>query len=104
MLYQIYHGEILKDREKDWNSQKDGDPYSLLSNNEKSIKKIDWITFIGYANKNFRDPKNIDWGSFAWKCNKQELEKLVEDTNCIVEGIEELENNKDYGVVFIEEV
>ena len=78
MLSSIYYGEIQSDKLTSWNENKD--PYNILVE------------------------KQVDWGSYAYQCTKEQLEKLMEQTGCEIEKINELATEKIYGIVFVEEV
>ena len=48
--------------------------------------------------------KQVDWGSYAYQCTKEQLEKLMEQTGCEIDKMNELASEKIYGIVFVEEV
>ena len=43
-------------------------------------------------------------GSYAYQCTKEQLEKLMEQTGCEIDKMNELTSEKIYGIVFVEEV
>ena len=51
----------------------------------------------------FTDEVQADWGSFAYKCTKEQLRMLMQKTNCEIEKIDQLNPDQIYGIVFIEE-
>lgn len=51
----------------------------------------------------FTDQVQVDWGSFAYKCTKKQLQKLIEEKQCVISKIKQLDPDKTYGIVFIEE-
>ena len=46
----------------------------------------------------------MDWGSYAYQYTKEQLEKLMEQTGCEIDKMNELTSEKIYGIVFVEEV
>ena len=95
MLSSIYYGEIQSDKLVSWNENKD--PYNILVENNRVYKLGGW-EFLDIANKLFDNEKQVDWGSYAYQCTKEQLAKLMEQT------INELASEKIYGIVFGEEV
>ena len=59
--------------------------------------------FLFIADELFTDCVQVDWGSFAYKCTKEQLIELTRKTKCAISGIELLKPEKIYGIVFIEE-
>ena len=43
-------------------------------------------------------------GKLAYQCTKEQLEKLMEQTGCEIDKMNELASEKIYGIVFVEEV
>ena len=39
----------------------------------------------------------MDWGSYAYQCTKEQLEKLMEQTGCEIDKMNELASEKIYG-------
>jgi ATP-dependent DNA helicase RecG len=39
----------------------------------------------------------VDWGSYAYQCTKEQLEKLMEQTGCEIDKMNELASEKIYG-------
>ena len=101
MLSSIYYGEIQSDKLVSWNENKD--PYNILVENNRVYKLGGW-EFLDIANKLFDNEKQVDWGSFAYRCTKEQLAKLMEQTGCEIDKINELASEKIYGIVFVEEV
>lgn len=63
------------------------------------------FTALWDCQKYLRDKIQIDWGSWAFKADRKELEDLFKRRNWGFGLLEKrLENGKDYAVVFIEEV
>ena len=69
----------------------------------KSIRMRQCLQFLDIANKLFDNEKQVDWGSYAYQCTKEQLEKLMEQTGCEIDKINELASEKIYGIVFVEE-
>ena len=97
MLSSIYYGEIQSDKLVSWNENKD--PYNILVENNRVYKLGGW-EFLDIANKLFDNEKQVDWGSYAYQCTKEQLEKLMEQTGCEIDKINELASEKIYGIVF----
>ena len=100
MLSSIYYGEIQSDKLVSWNENKD--PYNILVENNR-VYKLGGQEFLDIANKLFDNEKQVDWGSYAYQCTKEQLEKLMEQTGCEIDKINELASEKIYGIVFVEE-
>ena len=101
MLSSIYYGEIQSDKLVSWNENKD--LYNILVENNRVYKLGGW-EFLDIANKLFDNEKQVDWGSYAYQCTKEQLEKLMEQTGCEIDKMNELASEKIYGIVFVEEV
>ena len=85
--------------------------YEYYENERKSkdvennrVYKLGGWEFLGIANKLFDNEKQVDWGSYAYQCTKEQLEKLMEQTGCEIDKMNELASEKIYGIVFVEEV
>ena len=94
MLSSIYYGEIQSDKLVSWNENKD--PYNILVENNRVYKLGGW-EFLDIANKLFDNGKQVDWGSYAYQCTKEQLEKLMEQTGCEIDKMNELASEKIYG-------
>ena len=92
----IYYGEIQSDKLVSWNENKD--PYNILVENNR-VYKLGGGEFLDIANKLFDNEKQVDWGSYAYQCTKGQLEKLMEQTGCEIDKINELASEKIYGMV-----
>ena len=68
------------------------------------IYKLGGWEFLDIANKLFDNEKQVDWGNYAYQCTKEQLAKLMEQTGCEIDKINELVSEKIYGIVFVEEV
>ena len=77
--------------------------YEEVKENLEPYKLGGW-EFLDIANKLFDNEKQVDWGSYAYQCTKEQLAKLMEQTGCEIDKINELASEKIYGIVFVEEV
>ena len=98
MDYYLYAGVIKQQSLETWSDNQD--PFEILEN-RKAITNIDWITFLSDASKLFSEKVQLDWGSYAYKANKDQLRHLVERYNAKIPGLEALPD-ENLGVVFIE--
>ena len=99
-FYKIYVGEISQERKEDW-FRKDDNPYAVCAGDE--LVKLychggQWRIADGFL----RDHVDVDWGSIAWKGNKEEIKAFFENCKLDLSGLCALENGRDYAVVFIE--
>ena len=85
--------------------------YEYYENERKSkddennrVYKLGGWEFLDIANKLFDNEKQVDWGSYAYQCTKEQLERLMEQTGCEIDKMNELASEKNYGIVFVEEV
>jgi len=99
MVSSIYFGNIKLDRLKTWNENKD--PYDILEENYR-INRISGWEFLSLADKLFTEKVQVDWGSFAYKCNTELLRDLANQTRCEID-LSLVEDNGRIGIVFIEE-
>ena len=99
MMSSIFYGEIKENQLRSWPENKN--PYDILVENNR-IEKLGGWEFLEIANKLFLDEVQVDWGSFAYKCTKNQLKKLKDQTGCEI-NLETLKIGKIYGIVFIEE-
>ena len=88
---------------EDWQRNENKDPYNILVENNRVYKLGGW-EFLDIANKLFDNEKQVDWGSYAYQCTKEQVEKLMEQTGCEIDKMNELTSEKIYGIVFVEEV
>ena len=99
MMSSIIYGEIKENQLRSWSENKN--PYDILVENNR-IEKLGGWEFLEIANKLFSDEVQVDWGSFAYKCTKNQLKKLKDQTGCEI-NLETLKTGEIYGIVFIEE-
>lgn len=103
MMSDIYYGELSDERLNEWDCE-NNDPYQVLKW-KKQIRVGGWDFLLDIAKKYFIDEIQIDWGSFAWKGNKEAILLMMEnEKNITVEDYEQLEDGITYGIVFIEQV
>lgn len=98
-MSEIFYGKLKVERRDTWNEILN--PYDILEK-RFPIKKIGGWDFLTKADKIFSDKHQVDWGSFAYRCTKEQLLQLQEQTSCEVENIESYDENASYAVVFIE--
>ena len=101
MMSSIFYGEIKEDRLNTWKENKN--PYDILADNNR-IERLGGWDFLFIADELFTDCVQVDWGSFAYKCTKEQLIELTRKTKCTISGIELLKPEKIYGIVFIEDL
>ena len=100
MMSSIFYGEIKEDKLQTWSENRD--PYDILVENNR-VERLGGWDFLFIANDIFTDEVQVDWGSFAYKCTHKQLQKLVREMKCEIPKIQELDPDKVYGIVFIEE-
>lgn len=100
MMSDIYYGKIKPDKLAIWETNKD--PYEILEE-RTLIQNLSGWKFLQIAESIFHNGRQVDWGSFAYKCTKQQLLELRDKTHCDIENLEGLCDTETYGVVFIEQ-
>lgn len=100
MVSDIYYGKLSDYAKKHWYDMKD--PFNVLEWQE--VIKMGSLDFLLVTKDNFTDQVQLDWGSFAWKCSKAALICFFVTHKLSCEIIDKLDENDEYGVVFIEEV
>ena len=101
-MYKIIVGNISDARRANWFS-KDENPYAVWKGKalvEESCIGSVWVT----ADEILRDRVDIDWGSIAWKANKDELLRFFHAIKSNTTKLIKLDSATDYAVVFIENV
>jgi len=99
-MYKIIVGEISKTRKQKWDIR-NHNPYSVWDG--KALAASDCrISALSSADYCLRDRVEVDWGSIAWKGNNQEILRLFDAERLDKSGLEGLEQNKDYAVLFQE--
>lgn len=114
MMCTAYFGILSEQRKQQWNYP-DNDPYRVLASPISIESKAHDL--LNYGSNYFREEIKIDWGSFAWKCTYEELNKFLCDHKTSLPWLIESEENlliqvrsyidehkdEDFGIVFIEE-
>ena len=101
-MYKLIVGKIAIERQADW-FRNDDDPYAVWEG-EALIQQICTIGTLSSADDFLRDRVDVDWGSVAWKANRQELDRFFKAKNIQFSSLHTLEPNIDYAVIFIENV
>lgn len=101
MMYRIFYGELSEARKKKWDNGEDNSLDVLAWT--KEIDCMDWLAFLQSGKKYFKDELQIDWGSYAWKTDKDGILAMKRGLRAKVEDVKNLKENVEYGVVFIEE-
>ena len=96
MMSSVFYGEIKEDRLNTWKENKN--PYDILADNNR-IERLGGWDFLFIADELFTDCVQVDWGSFAYKCTKEQLIELTRKTKCAISGIELLKPEKIYGIL-----
>lgn len=97
-MYKIIVGEISRAGRQKWDIP-NHNPCSLW--NGKTLAASDCrISALSSADYCLRDRVDVDWGSIAWKGNDREIHRLFEAERLDKSGLESLEENKDYAVLF----
>ena len=97
-----YVGELTDYARENWKTMEE--PFNVLQTEHKEqLWGVDWIEFRGWADVHFKEEVQVDWGSFAWKCDKKGIIEMYEHFGLeIPEFIEQLDPDKEYGAVMIE--
>ena len=96
------------------NTKRANNPFEVL--NEPVLLERKGHDLLFHGSKYFKEKEQIDWGSFLYKCTKDEIIKFLSDfkitLSWLIESEEkEIENvmnyitehgNVEYGVVFVE--
>ncbi len=97
-----YYGEISDEGKTVWDNNEIS-PFDILSKNKHIEFRGGWVDFLGWARRCLHDEVQVDWGSFAWKGCGRDLQMLKENhPDCTIESFDDIEQEKEYGVVFIE--
>lgn len=99
-MYKIVVGNISSARLLDW-FQKNENPYAVWEGNA-IIEEICYVNTWTVAEKFLRDRVYIDWGSVAWRANREEISRFFKDASLDVTQVGKLKGQVDYAVVFIE--
>ncbi len=99
MGYRTYVGEI--DEQRLAKALEDENPYAVFENNTE-ICYTD-IGFFSLAKEfGFYDEKQVDWGSFFWRCKGIDLLRMIEKKKHNIIPAKEIDSEKEYGIVHVE--
>ena len=99
----VYIGELTDYALNNWLEA--DEPFDLLKKENEEAVSLNWIEFMWWANSNLRDEFQVDWGSFAWRCDKEDMTRFCNDYKTEPwedEFISQMDPNKEYGAVLIE--
>ena len=102
MVTRVIFGNIGKERQEVWDNKEDN-PYGVVD----TIYEVPeaYTEILTYGKSHFSEPIDIDWGSCAWKCTYDEFVAYLKEYKFKVPAeIENIDKEKMYGIVFIEEV
>jgi len=89
----VYFGELKEDYKNADN------PIVTLENREELFIGLG---IFSVANEYFGKSYKFDWGSFVWECPIDKLKKFSEESRVKIPNINNLDETKKYGIVFIE--
>ncbi len=95
----LYYGEIKPERLITWTEN--SDPYDILVERKEITPKAFFQPYM--ATEICCDEVKVDWGSFAYKCSKEQLIKLSEVARMNIDGIDNLKDDVIYGLVWVED-
>lgn len=98
-MYELIIGKINQKRNAQWDL-KDEDPFDILET--ELYRAITNLNGVVYCSEYLRDKVKIDWGSWAWKANKQELIQLNSNFELVHFSPDVFSDGEEYGVVFVE--
>ena len=104
MVFRIIYGEITDKRKACWNSDEEN-PFDITKNEIEIDEPASWgwVGFLNWADTNLHDKIAVDCGSFAWKCTGSALKRLkIDGPSSKINGFDSIDEEKEYGVVFIE--
>lgn len=99
-MYKLIVGEISRERKEKWNTSNDN-PYAVWEGKEFA-SEICRISALSSADYCLRSRVDVDWGSVAWKGNRQEISRLFEAERLDQSGLKGLKEGRDYAVLFLE--
>lgn len=99
MICEGYIRKLTENMKADWNCKID-DPYKVLEDEVEMLNNARILLDLG--DDYFNDGRQIDWGSYAWRCSKTELEKFIKEKNIIFKNELKLVDGVEYGVLFVE--
>lgn len=109
-----YFGEISETRKTNWDSN-ENDPYGVLQS--PICLEGKGHDLLDKGSRYFYDEIKIDWGSFAWKCTREQIIAFLNDVKSTLPWMIEREEKmlqevvaymrdrvlQEYAIVFIEE-
>ena len=101
-MYKFVVGTISQQRKENWFCKNDN-PYAVWEG-AALVERTCCIGSWCIASEHLRDQVNVDWGSIAWRGTREEITELFAACNLQSDGLEQLQENTDYAVVFIESV
>ena len=99
-MYGIKIGEISEARMRNWRLD-DDNPFDVIEG-KPILEGVCTIDGVLYCQECLREEVDVDWGSSAFKGNASEIEALLQKLKWQYETLD-LEDGKDYAIVFIEE-
>ena len=101
-MYRIIVGHISPKRQADWYC-KDDDPYAVWEG-EPLVQVVCTGGVWATADEMLRERVDVDWGSIAWKANREEVTRFFRVCGLRTADLEQLREKEVYAVVFIESV
>ncbi len=95
----LYYGEIKPEKLITWS--KNSDPYDILAWQKEISPKMFFQPHM--ASEICSDEVQVDWGSFAFKCTKDQLRRLAEVAGMKIAGIDGLKDGIVYGLIWVED-
>ena len=98
--YRIRIGEIAPEYQGNWTSAED--PFDIIPGIAINFC-VSICEGMCAAREHLHDEYQVDWGSWAWRGTKEEIEKVVSESwpNLDI-SLEKLEVGKEYAFVYIE--
>lgn len=98
--YMIHIGEIAPAYQENWAAAES--PFDITTGRDISFS-VSICDGMQEAREFLHDEQSIDWGSWAWRGTKEEIEKTVKKAwpNRDI-SLEQLEDGKEYALVYIE--
>lgn len=114
MMCSAYFGKIKGVYLENWKDRNDN-PYEIFETSMDLFGKGHELLYSG--DDYFFDKIKLDWGSFAWKCSKEQIMSFLQEKKTtlpwLIESEEEIlekvsnyiqeHGDVQYGVVFVEE-
>lgn len=94
MLCDAYFGEL----QPDWKKKKD--PSEVLKTKIPVYRGAHDL--LSKGSRYFTEETQIDWGSFAWKCTKEEMDRFIKEEDVTFQKDPVFEDGKEYGMLFLD--